>query len=205
MKSQDVIQAYSRFAPVYDATFGRIIGRYHPLVGRTVSAAHARSVLEIGVGTGLALPHYAAGTQVVAVDLCPAMLRCAQARVDRGVAASVELQLVDGEYLPFADHSFDAVTLPFVISVTPEPARLLAQVRRVVRPGGSVLLLNHFAGVRGLRWLERAFAPFADRIGFRSDLTLDRVVQLAHMPVLEVRHLGPLGFFTLLHLQRPAE
>ncbi len=205
MKSQDVIQAYNRFAPVYDATFGRIIGRYHPLVGGTVAAANARRVLEIGVGTGLALPHYAAGTQVVAVDLCPAMLSRAQARVDRGVAASVELRLVDGEDLPFDDHSFDAVTLPFVISVTPEPARLLEQVRRIVRPGGSVLMLNHFAGVRGMRWLERAFAPFADRIGFRSDLTLERVLQLAQMPVLEIRHLAPMAFFTLLHLQRPPD
>ncbi len=170
MKSQDVVQAYSRFAPVYDATFGRIIGRYHPLIGSTVAAAQARRVLEIGVGTGLALPHYAAGTQVVAVDLCPAMLQRAHARIERGVAAQVELRLVDGEFLPFADHSFDAVTLPFVISVTPEPARLLEQVRRVLRPGGSLIMLNHFAGVRGLRWLERAFAPFADRFCFRSDL-----------------------------------
>ncbi len=81
-------------------------------------------------------------------------------------------------------HSFDAVTLPFVISVTPERG-------------------NHFAGVRGLRWLESAFAPFADRIGFRSDLTLARAMQLSGMQSQEVRPLGPLGFCTLLHLRRP--
>ena len=205
MKPNDVIKAYSRFAPVYDATFGRIIGRYHPLVGHTVAAAQARTVLEIGVGTGLALPHYVAGTRVVAVDLCPAMLERAKARLARGVAATVELRQVDGEQLPFDDHSFDAVTLPFVISVTPEPARLLEQVRRVVRPGGSVIMINHFAGVRGLRWLENAFAPFASRIGFRSDLTLPHVLQLARMKTLEVRSLAPGGFFTLLHLRRPAK
>jgi phosphatidylethanolamine/phosphatidyl-N-methylethanolamine N-methyltransferase len=203
VKPNDVIQAYSRFAPVYDATFGRIIGRYHPLIGQAVSAARAQRVLEIGVGTGLALPHYAAGTQVVAVDLCPAMLARARTRLARGVAANVELQLVDGEQLPFEDHSFDAVTLPFVISVTPEPARLLDQVQRVLRPGGSLVMLNHFAGVQGLRWLERAFAPFADRIGFRSDLTLDKVLQLAAMETVSVRALSPLGFFTLLHLRQP--
>lgn len=205
MKKNDVVKAYSRFAPVYDATFGRIIGMHHPLIGRAIAAAGARDVLEIGVGTGLALPHYPQGTRVVAVDLCPAMLERARSRVERGVPARVELRLVDGEELPLADASFDAVTLPFVISVTPEPERLLAEVRRVLRPGGSLVMLNHFAGVRGLRWLERAFSPFADRIGFRSDLTLERVLQLAQMETVELRALAPVGFFTLVHLRRPAD
>jgi phosphatidylethanolamine/phosphatidyl-N-methylethanolamine N-methyltransferase len=203
VKPSDVIAVYSRFAPVYDATFGRIIGFYHPLVGQTVAATGAKSVLEIGVGTGLALPHYAVGTKIVAVDLCPAMLERARAR--RGLNAEVELRLVDGEDLPFEDGRFDAVTLPFVISVTPDPERLLAQARRVVRPGGSVVMLNHFAGVRGLRWLERAFSPFAERIGFRSDLTLDNVLRLAAMQTVEVRPLAPLGFFTLVHLRHKVQ
>lgn len=59
--------------------------------------------------------------------------------------------------------------------------------------------------MRGLLWLERAFAPFAEHIGFRSDLTLDHALQVARMQALEVRSLAPGGFFTLLHLRRPAQ
>lgn len=195
-----VVEVYSAFAPVYDATFGLVVGRYHRHIGR--AAAGARRVLEIGVGTGLTLRHYPATAEVTAVDLCPAMLARAERVVARGVPARVSLQLADAERLAFDDGSFDMVVLPFVVSVTPDPARLLAEARRVLAPGGQLVMLNHFAGVAGLRWVERLFAPFADRIGFRSDLTLERVLALADLSVEEVRRLQPIGFFTLVRLRQ---
>ena len=201
MNSSGVIKVYSAFAPVYDATFGLAVGRYHRHIGK--AAQGARRVLEIGVGTGLSLRHYPATAEVTAVDLCPAMLARAERQVARGVPARVTLQLADAERLPFADGSFEMVVLPFVVSVTPEPARLLDEARRLLAPGGQMVMLNHFAGVAGLRWLERLFAPFADRIGFRSDLTLERVLKLADLPVEEVRRLSPVGFFTLVRLRQP--
>jgi phosphatidylethanolamine/phosphatidyl-N-methylethanolamine N-methyltransferase len=201
VNSAGVVKVYSAFAPVYDATFGQVVGRYHRHIGK--AAVGAQRLLEIGVGTGLTLRHYPAGADVTAVDLCPAMLARAEQQVARGVPARVKLQLADAERLPFDDGAFDMVVLPFVVSVTPEPGRLLDEARRVLAPGGQLLLLNHFAGVAGLRWLERLFAPFADRVGFRSDLTLERVLQLASLPVEEVRHLRPIGFFTLVRLRRP--
>jgi phosphatidylethanolamine/phosphatidyl-N-methylethanolamine N-methyltransferase len=198
-----VIEAYRRFAPVYDATFGRIVGRYHRHIGDTVRELDAVDVLEVGVGTGLSLAHYPRGARVVGVDLSEDMLARARERVGRGVDATVELRLADGERLGFADDAFDLVVLPFVVSVTPDPQALLDEVARVLRPGGTVLVLNHFAGVSGLRWIERLFAPMADRIGFRSDLPLE---QLRHPRLArsKVRALWPIGFFQMVLLQKPA-
>lgn len=198
-----VVRTYERFAPAYDATFGSIVGRYHRHIGQFVRACGARRVLEIGVGTGLSLRHYPAETTVIGVDICPRMLAKARQRLGAGTAADISLQLVDGEQLPFEDRGFDAVVLPFVISVTPDPERLLSEVYRVLEPQGSVMLLNHFAGVRGLGWLERLFSPLASAIGFHSDLALQRVVDATPMQVVTVRPLQPIGFFTLVHLRRP--
>jgi phosphatidylethanolamine/phosphatidyl-N-methylethanolamine N-methyltransferase len=196
-----VVEAYRRFAPVYDATFGRIVGRYHRHIGDTVRQTGAVDVLEVGVGTGLSLGHYPRGTRVVGVDLSEAMLARARERVGRGVEATVDLRLADGERLGFADGAFDLVVLPFVVSVTPDPQALLDEVARVLRPGGTVLVLNHFSGVSGLRWIERLLAPLADRIGFRSDFPLE---QLRH-PRLEqraVRALWPIGFFQMVRFEK---
>lgn len=198
-----VVRTYSRWASSYDATFGRIVGHYHWHIASFVKEIGAQRVLEIGVGTGLSLAHYPAGISVIGVDICPRMLEKAQRKLDSGaVGARIELQLVDGEQLPYEPGTFDAVVLPFVISVTPDPKRLLAEAYRVLSPGGHVLIVNHFAGVRGLRWLEKAFSPLASRVGFESDLELSSLLDGSPLEVKEIRRLRPIGFFTLVHLRK---
>jgi phosphatidylethanolamine/phosphatidyl-N-methylethanolamine N-methyltransferase len=199
----EVVKTYSRWASTYDATFGRIVGRYHWHIARFVAEIGAQRVIEVGVGTGLSLAHYPAGISVLGVDICPRMLEKARRRLDSGAAhARVELQLVDGEELPYAQGTFDAVVLPFVISVTPNPQRLLAEAFRVLAPGGRLLIVNHFAGVRGLRWLEKLFSPLAKQIGFQSDLDLTTLLEGSPLQLVEVRRLRPIGFFTLVHLRK---
>lgn len=198
-----VVQTYARWASSYDATFGRIVGHYHWHIARFVEEVGAQRVLEIGVGTGLSLRHYPAGISVLGVDICPRMLEKARRRQANGTSADVELQLVDGEALPYEPGTFDAVVLPFVISVTPDPKRLLAEAFRVLEPGGHLLIVNHFAGVRGLRWLEKLFSPFARLIGFESDLDLSKLLEGSPLQVMEIRRLRPIGFFTLVHLRKP--
>jgi len=199
-----VVKAYSRWASTYDATFGRVVGHYHWHIAKFVQEVGAQRVIEIGVGTGLSLRHYPAGISVLGVDICPRMLEKARRQQASGATrARIELKLVDGEELPYDPGTFDAVVLPFVISVTPDPKRLLAEAFRVLAPGGHVLIVNHFAGVRGLRWLEKLFSPFARLIGFESDLDLPTLLEGSPLQVMEVRRLRPIGFFTLVHLRKP--
>lgn len=171
-----LLKVYRSYAPLYDLLFGRLLD-----AGRAAMAARVpsdtRRLLEVGVGTGLALPRYPRGAQLVGVDLSPDMLRRAQSRVrDRGLRDATgkhpQLLCADAEQLPFADASFDCVTLPYVLSVTPNPTRLLAELRRVCQPGGRVLILNHFSGAGVWGGAERLLAGFAHRVGFNSRLPI---------------------------------
>ena len=196
-----VRQVYARWAPFYNATFGGLVSRYRRHVRAAVDACQARDVLEIGVGTGGSLHHYPKGTSVIGIDMCEEMLEKAREKVAKGVDAKVDLRLGDGERLAFPDESFDLVVMLFVVSVTPEPKALLDEVARVLRPGGRVLIINHFAGVRGIAWVERLLAPMADHVGFHSELALEVVTTHPLFTPVHVSWLWPIGFFHLLSLE----
>ena len=197
----DVREAYRRWAPVYDFTFGALMQRHRRLVHTAVVENGARRVLELGVGTGLSLHHYPAGTAVVGVDLSPEMLERAQARIAQGLPANIELRLGDAEGLDFPDGDFDLVVLLFVVSVTPNAQALLDEVARVLRPQGRVLVVNHFSGVRGFRWLERLFAPLAAQVGF-AQLPLAQVAEHPRLCPVRIEGLRPFGFFSRVDLIR---
>jgi len=196
-----VRHVYARWAPFYNATFGGLVTRYRRHIRGIVDASGSRDVLEVGVGTGGSLRHYPKGTKVVGIDMCAEMLEKAQVVVADGVEADVDLRLGDGEKLAFPDASFDLVVMLFVVSVTPNPHALLDEVARVLRPGGRVLIINHFAGVRGITWVERLLAPMADHVGFHSELPLDAVTQHPAFNKLRTTSLWPIGFFQLVTLE----
>jgi len=174
---QEVERAYGRYAPVYDWLFGAVLEPGRRELARSAgSIASGRPIelLEVGVGTGLMLPLYDPAIRVTGVDVSAAMLAKARERVQGLHGRFVRLDLMDGERLKFADGAFDCVVLPYVLSVTPEPDRLVSEVRRVCRRDGSILILNHFSGSHFWWLLERMVRPLADRIGFRSDFDYAR-------------------------------
>ena len=176
---RDVVRTYRRYAPLYDLIFGAVLGPGRKRMARTVVALDPDSVLEVGVGTGLALPHYPEHARVVGIDLSPEMLARAQVQVDRLPARAISLHAMDAEQLSFADDSFDCVTVLYVLSVTPDPDRLVAELRRVCKPQGHIIIVNHFSGSRFWWLLERMVKSLADRIGFRSDFDYARHI-LSH-------------------------
>lgn len=136
--SRIVRARYNRIAPFYD-----LLDRFIPESWRREAVGLARGdVLEVGVGTGKNLSLYPAGCRVTAIDFSPAML--ARARV-RAARAHVPVRLfeMDVEHLAFADATFDTVLATFVFCSVPDPARGLAEVRRVCRPAGRLVLLEH--------------------------------------------------------------
>jgi phosphatidylethanolamine/phosphatidyl-N-methylethanolamine N-methyltransferase len=168
-----------------------------------VNRLAGRDVLEVGVGTGLALPHYREEKRVTGIDLSKDMLRKARERVREDSLTNVQaLHEMDAEATSFDDHSFDIAVGMFVASVVPNPRRLLAEMRRLVRPGGDILLINHFAAAKGPRWwLERAMAPASRALGWHPDFNMDAIFGADDLARIEMDSVRPFGIFTLVRLR----
>lgn len=169
ISSEDVVRTYRHYAPLYDTLFGAILGPGRRRMAQAVSELRPTLVLEIGVGTGLTLRHYPSSSRIAGIDLSTEMLARAKAQAGKLADRSILLLTMDAERLAFKDDSFDCVTLPYVLSVTPNPRRLMQEIRRVCKPGGHIIIVNHFSGSRFWWLFERLVKSIADRIGFRSD------------------------------------
>lgn len=196
-----LLNAYRAYAPLYDFAFGRALDAGRAALAHAVHAQAPQRLLEVGVGTGLAMYRYPASTQICGLDLSPEMLARARQRVQARQLHDVNLICADAEELPFADNSFDCITLPYVLSVTPDPQALLAEVRRVCCAGGHIYVLNHFSGAGPWRWAERLLTPLADRVGFRSTLPMDATLDCAEWTRLQVQDVNLLGLSKLVVLQ----
>ena len=202
MDESAITRTYRRWAPVYDGTFGRITR-----AGRRMATAHVNErggdVLEVGVGTGLALRHYAGDVRVTGIDFSGEMLAQARAKVaGGGLPNVVGLRQMDARTLDFPDRSFDVVVAMYLISVVPEPERVLAEMARVCRPGGEVVIVNHFAAEAGaLARAEGLLGRFADRLGWHADFDIATVVGTPGLAEVERRRIPPLGLFTFLRLR----
>lgn len=199
-----IVAAYARWAPVYDAVFGVIT---NSAINKTVAVMNGLPpgrILEIGVGTGLALPRYKAGHRISGIDLSTDMLERAKKRVaDQKIAGVESLQEMDAEHLAFDDQSFDVAVAMFLITVVPDPLKVLAEAVRVTKPGGRIILANHFSAESGPRaafekWLSR----FSASLGWNPEFPLDRVMGVPGMKLIEKRALQPLGIYTLLVFER---
>lgn len=196
--SRDQVErSYRRYAPVYDLLFGASLGPGRSAMLRAVQQLAPQSILEVGVGTGLALPRYPAASRIVGVDVSPQMLEVARRRV-RADADRIRLEVMDAEAMSFADASFDCVTLPYVLSVTPNPERLVAEVRRVCRPGGHILIVNHFSGHMPWRPVERLLRPLAGPLGFRTEFSLQQHVLRHDWEVLSIETTNLLALSRLI-------
>jgi phosphatidylethanolamine/phosphatidyl-N-methylethanolamine N-methyltransferase len=195
--------AYRRWAPVYDHTFGKVAaeGRKHAV--EILNQGHGR-ILEVGVGTGLSLPDYKRSLEVVGIDLSPEMLEKARERVaEEGLTNVTGLHEMDAGALTFADASFDTVVAMYVMTVVPEPEKVMRELARVCKPGGEVMLVNHFStddGVRG--WVERRMAPFGDKLGWRPVFDFDRVMVCPDLKLIDKRSLRPWGIFTMMRFRK---
>jgi phosphatidylethanolamine/phosphatidyl-N-methylethanolamine N-methyltransferase len=208
LNRNDVIAAYARWAPFYDLTFKRVFGPGR----RAAAAAVARlegPILDVGVGTGLELLLFPHDRDVWGVDLSVPMLRRARQRVKRhGLKNVAGLLCMDATRLAFRDDSFGCVVAPFVLTVTPDPETLLAEMIRVVRPGGEIILVNRFSSDEGpLAQVEAAVgASLAPALGWRLEFPWSIVEDWAatrdDVKIIERRKVAPFNLFTFFRLRR---
>jgi phosphatidylethanolamine/phosphatidyl-N-methylethanolamine N-methyltransferase len=164
---------YDKLAKVYDLIFGPTL---HP--GRIQAIQHmniqpGERVLEVGVGTGINLSLYPKQATVTGIDFSSSMLEKARERAARKGLRGMRLLQMDAADLKFADDSFDIVYAPYLISVVPDPVKVATEMRRVCRPGGRIIFLNHFLSPNPiLSRVERTISPFTIHIGFKADLDL---------------------------------
>lgn len=203
MELQAVHKSYARWAPIYDQTFGAIT---NPGRRRVAALANARggTLLEVGVGTGMSLRHYGPSLRVTGIDSSLAMLDKAREKVQAdGYSHVAALTEMDARAMDFADDSFDHVAASHIMSVVPEPGRVLAEVARVCKPGGCVYIVNHFASASGfLSMVEKVTAPLDHLLGWHSDFQRSVVMASPRLRLLRDEKLPPLGLMTLLKFQK---
>jgi phosphatidylethanolamine/phosphatidyl-N-methylethanolamine N-methyltransferase len=202
LDTASIQDAYRRWAGVYDAVFGGVSSFGRKQAVAEVNSLPGRDVLEVGVGTGLALPSYNTDKHITGIDLSREMLDQARRKVRESGLHNVEALLeMDAEATEFPDASFDIAVAMFVASVVPHPRALLAEMRRVVRPGGKILFVNHFAADRGPRWwVERAMAPASRALGWHPDFAMAALLEPEDMRQIKTRAVPPFGIFTLVTL-----
>jgi len=180
-----VAGVYENIAWFYDLTFGPALhpGRVDAI--RRMAIRPGDRVLEVGVGTGINVSLYPSDCAVTGIDLSSSMLEKARARIARKGVRNVRLLQMDAASLKFADDMFDIVYAPYVISVVPDPVAVTREMVRVCRPGGRIVILNHFRSKSRVgAWLERMIAPITPYLGFKSDLDLPAfLVQADLQPV----------------------
>src|SRR5215218_4196041 len=182
-----VERVYEKLASVYDLTFGPTL---HPgrLVARDRMNIQANDrILEVGVGTGINTSLYPRNCHITGIDLSYSMLEKARDRVKREGLRNVRLLEMDAARLTFADNSFDIVYAPYLVSVVPDPVQVVREMRRVCRPGGKIIILNHFRSANPiLSRMERAISPFTVHIGFKSDLDLPGFLAQADLQPISI-------------------
>lgn len=179
MTTETVKRAYRRDAPIYDLVFGAI---FHP--GRKTAVEHLHCkpgdrILEVGVGTGLSLGMYPNDVKVVGIDLSQHMLDRAKVKAAEENYPQVEALLqMDAQQMSFPDNSFDKVVAMYVASVVPDPKQMMKEIQRVVKPGGTIIFLNHFKNRNPvIRNIETMLQPLGKYLGWSPDFPLDTFLE----------------------------
>jgi phosphatidylethanolamine/phosphatidyl-N-methylethanolamine N-methyltransferase len=178
LEKRQVQRAYELWAPAYDFIFDWIFAPGREAAIKHLELSRQHSVLEVGIGTGLNLPLYPATCRLTGIDLSQDMLDKAVERVQTLAMPDVTLKVMDATSMDFGENEFDRAIATYTISAVPDPVAALREMRRVVKPGGVIVILNHFRSERRVTGrLEDLVAPVCTRLGWKSNLTMKPLLE----------------------------
>ena len=195
---------YSQFSALYDRIFTNVFSKRIDKVIRSMQFEPGSRVLEVGVGTGLSLTAYPEHCDVLGVDLAEDMLSRARSKVDRQRWEHVELAVGDAQALDFPDATFDYVTSFHVVSVVPDPGAMIREMTRVCRPGGRLLIINHFQSPRKIvSSVVDRLDPITRRLGWRTTLSATELLEEVELEDVECFKTSPQSLFTVMIARKP--
>ena len=173
--------SYSLIAPFYDLAIARLLRKVRSDSLSSLQKDVPAEVLLSGIGTGLDLPLLPVLHHYTALDFNAAMLARAK---PRGTGLQVDWVLGDSMALPFPDRHFDHVVLHLILAVVPQPASCLSEAARVLKPGGTIILLDKFLRPNKFAPLRRTLNPLTRRLATRLDVVFEEV--LHEVPQLQL-------------------
>jgi phosphatidylethanolamine/phosphatidyl-N-methylethanolamine N-methyltransferase len=194
---------YSEFAPLYDKIFGKIFYDRLERVIEDLGIPPGARVLEVGAGTGTSFPAYPSHCEITGIDLAPDMLARARQKIEENGWSHLKVIEMDALDLDFPDNTFDYVMAFHVVTVVPDPERMIAEAKRVCKPGGRIVIVNHFTSeVPVLGMMTRALDPITRWLGWRTDLKLKPFVETAKLRVEKIYKLNKASLYTVLLLRK---
>jgi phosphatidylethanolamine/phosphatidyl-N-methylethanolamine N-methyltransferase len=199
MDQDKLERVYTTYAGFYDRVFGRVFHEGRESAIRNLDVQPDEHILEVGVGTGLALPMYPRHCRIVGIDFSEGMLAKAKERAAAHRLSHVQLHRMDAGAMEFGDNSFDTVVAAYVVTAVPDHRAVVNEMIRVCRPGGRIIMLNHFSnGNKVIAAIEKVLSPLTKHLGWRTDLSLDTVLEGTSLHVARNQKVNPLRLWALV-------
>lgn len=200
MQKAEIQKIYSRYSGFYDILFSQFFYPRIRLGLEKIGIKAGERIIEVGVGTGLSLSLYPESCKVVGIDITRRMLEKAKAKKEKFGLDHVDLFEMDGENICFGDDSFDHAVLPFVISVVPSIERLMAEVKRVTKKGGKIIIINHLcAKLSFFSRMEKLLSPVFMKLGWKTGLSVDVLSNHCNLSIDEITKKHKLDPWFILH------
>ena len=199
MDLNKIERVYTSYAGFYDRIFGKVFHEGRESVIRNLDVQPDEHILEVGVGTGLALPMYPRHCRIVGIDFSEGMLAKAKEKAEAHRLDHVQLHRMDAGAMEFEDDSFDTVVAAYVVTAVPDYRKVVNEMIRVCRPGGRIIMLNHFSnGNKVIAAIEKVLSPITKHLGWRTDLSLNTVLEGTSLHVARNQKVNPLRLWALV-------
>ncbi len=197
MTVEYVEKVYNFYSGVYDFVFGWVFQNGRVMAPELLNLSPGDHLLEVGIGTGLSLPMLPRNIKITGIDLSEKMLEHARRRAEKLEMNHVEFIKMDATRLDFPDNSFDRVLAAYFISTVPDPVAVVKEMKRVCKPGGRLVFLNHFMSENPIKAaVEKLVSPICYRVGFYTDLDMRKLFRQCDLQIESIEPIDFLGNWT---------